>query len=180
MPEDTLRSYIASQRALQIPDHSIRSALGASGWSTADIDAALNGSSDTTPPSSAPIPVPGAIRVVSVLLGLLSLGEFGTGFALLITMFTMNTVLSKNGAAPPYSFIPYVYGLLMKAVSAIGSGIVYAYLAMRVGYMDKKAITLIIVSVIILLVIETITGSFAAIQLRALMQQVTTHSGGSL
>ncbi len=177
MPDETLRSFIDEQRQLGTPDHGIRSALLSNGWNTTDVDAAFAHYSPEAPTEAAPAPAPKAIRAASVILGLLSLGEFAAGFGILAVIYILNATLSKNSQAVPFEFVRYLTGLPVKGISSVVSGLLYAYVALRLPHMDRKAVALTITVMIVILTIELVTGSVAMKQLQTIYQ-ATALTGG--
>lgn len=79
---------------------------------------------------------------------------------------------------PPYEFVRHVSGLLIKGFSATVCGIVYAYVAMRVIHMDKKSIVITITTVILILLLEVVTGTVAISQLSAIYKITSLKGGG--
>lgn len=167
MAESAIQTYIHHQRTTGVSDSAITSALLAQGWDMTDITAAL---STVHTPAAAAVKPTKQIRIVSLLLGLLSVSEFFTGFAVLFTIYTLNAALSKNGQSPPYEFIRSFSTLLIKAVSSVVSGIMYLYLSMRVMSMDKALVRLVITVMLAIFIVETITGTVTAIQMNAILQ----------
>jgi hypothetical protein len=170
MTNESLRTYIENQRITGASDSAITSALLENGWNISDINSAL---STMHMPLQHMAPTK-PVRIISILLGILSVSQFGTSFAIAFTIYTINAALSKNGQSPPYEFIRYFNALPIKIVSSAISGSVYAYLSMRILHMDKRAIGLTITAVIVIMIVELITGTFTSIQMNTILQTIKT------
>lgn len=170
MTNESLRTYIENQRTTGASDNAITSALLENGWNISDINSALSTMHmplQHTPPTK-------PVRIISILLGILSVSQFGTSFAIAFTIYTINAALSKNGQSPPYEFIRYFSALPIKIISSAISGSVYAYLSMRILHMDKRAIGLTITAVIVIVIVELITGTYTSIQMNTILQTIKT------